>query len=158
MDTAEVFWSILEAGLCLLAVNLPSLWFYRHNLSPESMLASIRSAISLRSLRSNHSGALPSRKDNQSAHSASSQTKFASAETSEAYAMRDVEALDEVTALPGTIIVSSRIEQEETIVWEAEERRTAKSWNQVSCRAERDGTSEHILAQSRYPQKDSLDH
>ena len=118
MDTAEVYWSILEAGLCLLAVNLPSLWYYRHKLSPESVLASIRSAISLRSLRSNQSEALALRKDHQSTHSASSQTKFASMETSEAYVMRDIEAQeDEIAAPPpGTIIVSSRIQQEETMV------------------------------------------
>ncbi|CAF9914560.1 hypothetical protein IMSHALPRED_001943 [Imshaugia aleurites] len=53
-DTETVFWSNLECGLCLLAVNLPSLWAIVGKMStPASQLvASIRSAISLRSLGS----------------------------------------------------------------------------------------------------------
>ena len=54
-DTESVFWSSLEAGLSLLAVNLPSLWAYVNKASPESIIASIRSIISLRSLRSDGS-------------------------------------------------------------------------------------------------------
>ncbi|CAF9908320.1 MAG: hypothetical protein ALECFALPRED_004379 [Alectoria fallacina] len=50
-DTETVFWSILECGLCLLAVNLPSLSaMVGHVSSPASrLLASIRSALSLHS-------------------------------------------------------------------------------------------------------------
>ena len=54
-DTESVFWSNLEAGLSLLAVNLPSLWAYVNKASPESIIASIRSIITLHSLRSNGS-------------------------------------------------------------------------------------------------------
>jgi hypothetical protein len=53
-DTETIFWSNLEAGLSLLAVNLPSLWAIINKTSPERILASLRSIISLRSLRSNH--------------------------------------------------------------------------------------------------------
>ena len=51
-DKESVFCSKLEAGLSLLAVNLPSLWAYANKVSPERIVASIRSAILLRSLRS----------------------------------------------------------------------------------------------------------
>ena len=54
-DTESIFWSNLEAGLSLLAVNLPSLWAYVSKASPEGIIASIRSIISLHSLRSNGS-------------------------------------------------------------------------------------------------------
>ena len=64
-DTETVFWSNLEGGLCLLAVNLPSLWaIFGTVSSPASQLvASIRSALSLRSLGigSNHSSSSKSR-------------------------------------------------------------------------------------------------
>ena len=52
-DTESIFWSNLEAGLSLLAVNLPSLWAYVSKASPEGIIASIRSAISLHLLHSN---------------------------------------------------------------------------------------------------------
>ncbi|KAF6227646.1 hypothetical protein HO173_012086 [Letharia columbiana] len=53
-DTETVFWSNLEGGLSLLAVNLPSLWAIIGKMSsPASQLvASIRSALSLRSFGS----------------------------------------------------------------------------------------------------------
>ena len=54
-DTGGIFWSNLEAGLSLLAVNLPSLWAYVNKATPEGIIASIRSIISLHSLRSNGS-------------------------------------------------------------------------------------------------------
>ena len=54
-DTQQVYWSNLEIGICLLAVNLPSLWAYVTKISPEAVLNSIRSAVSLQSLGSNRS-------------------------------------------------------------------------------------------------------
>lgn len=50
-DTGTVFWSNLECGLCLLAVNLPSLSAIFGNTSfhISQLVASLRSAISLRS-------------------------------------------------------------------------------------------------------------
>lgn len=51
-DTDTVFWSNLEGGLSLLAVNLLSLWAIIGNMSSPApqWIASIRSALSLRSL------------------------------------------------------------------------------------------------------------
>ncbi|CAD6442820.1 b50132ee-9268-4965-8904-ec1ac1c8e270 [Sclerotinia trifoliorum] len=43
---------ILEAGLTIVAVNLPSLWYYLAGVSPERILRTVRSVISLRSIRS----------------------------------------------------------------------------------------------------------
>lgn len=53
-DTQTVFWSNLEGGLSLLAVNLPSLWplFSGRIASPLSgLVASTRSILSLHSIR-----------------------------------------------------------------------------------------------------------
>lgn len=52
-DAESVYWSNLEAGLGLLAVNLPTLWGYVRNVSVRSLVASVRSIISLDTLRSN---------------------------------------------------------------------------------------------------------
>ena len=56
--TETIFLSNLEAGLSLLAVNLPSLWAIFNNPFPERILASLRGMSlfeSLRSRRSSHS-------------------------------------------------------------------------------------------------------
>ncbi|MCJ1241669.1 hypothetical protein MMC14_009675 [Varicellaria rhodocarpa] len=50
-DTESVFWSNLEAGLSLLAINLPSLSAYFSDISSERIIASIRSLLLLTSLR-----------------------------------------------------------------------------------------------------------
>ena len=55
-NTTETFMWILEAGFALIAVNLPSLWWLRQKVQPEKVLASVRSLISLRSMRSSSSG------------------------------------------------------------------------------------------------------
>lgn len=55
-NTTETFMWILEAGFALIAVNLPSLWWFRHKIQPEKILVSVRSFISLRSMRSSSSG------------------------------------------------------------------------------------------------------
>ena len=54
-NTTQTFMWILEAGFALIAVNLPSLWWLRQKVQPEKVLASVRSAISLRSTRSDNS-------------------------------------------------------------------------------------------------------
>ena len=58
VDTEVIFWSNLEAGLCLVAVNLPSLKALKGDLSaPASdLVASLRSRLSLSSLRSPAAG------------------------------------------------------------------------------------------------------
>lgn len=52
VNTKAIYLSTLEAGLSLIAVNLPSLWFLRQKVSPESFLRSVRSMTSVRSDRS----------------------------------------------------------------------------------------------------------
>ena len=54
-NTTETFMWVLEAGFALIAVNLPSLWWLRHKIQPEKILVSVRSLISLRSLRESSS-------------------------------------------------------------------------------------------------------
>ena len=51
-NTTQTFMWILEAGFAFIAINLPSLWWLRHKVRPESVLASVRSAFALSSLRS----------------------------------------------------------------------------------------------------------
>ena len=55
-NTTQTFICILKAGFTLIAVNLPSLWWLRQKVQPEKVLASVRSAISLRLTRSDNSG------------------------------------------------------------------------------------------------------
>ncbi|KAF4628103.1 hypothetical protein G7Y89_g10045 [Cudoniella acicularis] len=52
-DTQAIWFSMLETGFTIIAVNLPSLWSMIAKLSPESIIRSVRSIISLRSLPSN---------------------------------------------------------------------------------------------------------
>ena len=55
MITGMMSWFQLEAFLGILAACLPTVRFLFKGLSPESVIDSIRSALSLHSLRSNHS-------------------------------------------------------------------------------------------------------
>jgi hypothetical protein len=52
VDTKAEFFTLLEVGMACIAVNLPSLWFLVSKVTPESVLRSIRSMISLASIRS----------------------------------------------------------------------------------------------------------
>ncbi|CAG8957410.1 hypothetical protein HYFRA_00011391 [Hymenoscyphus fraxineus] len=54
--TRAFFFTMLETGISLVAVNLPTLWFLSKSVTPEAILQSIRSVISLASLRSNREG------------------------------------------------------------------------------------------------------
>lgn len=49
---------MLEAGMSLIAVNLPSLWLFFTSLLPEKVVRSIRSVIALASLSSQRSNGL----------------------------------------------------------------------------------------------------
>jgi len=51
-DTQAIWFSMLETGFTLIAVNLPSLWSIVSKVSPESIVRSVRSILSLTSLRS----------------------------------------------------------------------------------------------------------
>jgi hypothetical protein len=55
-NTTETFMWVLEAGFALIAVNLPTLWWLRTRIPAERILSSMRSVISLQSLRSHGSG------------------------------------------------------------------------------------------------------
>lgn len=48
---------ILEAGFTIVAVNLPSLWYFTAGVSPDRVLRSIRSLASLHSGRSSYDSA-----------------------------------------------------------------------------------------------------
>lgn len=121
----RVFWSMLEAGVSLLAVNLPSLWAYRtHFPSPDSLIASIRSVISLRTFGSDHSrgsnsntrGMHPLSGDVQSQNSTSSKSQFVErfpGQNSETYAMYDVEGQKDASPPEGIIMVNSSVVQKE---------------------------------------------
>ncbi|PQE32244.1 plasma membrane Pth11 protein [Rutstroemia sp. NJR-2017a WRK4] len=52
INTRIGFFIILEAGLSCIAVNLPTLYFLTGKVSPEHVLRSVRSMLSLRSIRS----------------------------------------------------------------------------------------------------------
>ena len=46
-DTQVLFWSMLEGGLALIAVNLLSIWGLFTKVSPEAVLRSVRGMVSL---------------------------------------------------------------------------------------------------------------
>ena len=50
-STQLAYFNILEAGMVIIAVNLPSLWYYVNNVTPKSVLRSVRSFLSLGSQR-----------------------------------------------------------------------------------------------------------
>ena len=52
VNTKSLYLSILEVGLSCVAVNLPSLWFLARKVTPEDVLRSVRSIVSLQSFRS----------------------------------------------------------------------------------------------------------
>ena len=48
-NTTLLYFMLLEAGICLAAVSLPSLWYFISHTTPERVLRSLRSLVSLRS-------------------------------------------------------------------------------------------------------------
>lgn len=54
--TSAFFFTMLETGISLVAVNLPSLWLLFTSVTPEKVIRTIRSVLSLESLRSRGSG------------------------------------------------------------------------------------------------------
>ncbi|MCJ1432699.1 hypothetical protein MMC27_002056 [Xylographa pallens] len=69
VDTLTNYLSMLEAGMSLVAVNLPSLWLLLTTMIPEQVVQSVRSTLSLHSLR-------PSDPDVISAPAGSSTTRL----------------------------------------------------------------------------------
>jgi hypothetical protein len=55
-NTTQTFIWILEAGFALIAVNLPTLWWLKQKVQTDRVLDSMRSAMSLHSLRSSPKG------------------------------------------------------------------------------------------------------
>ena len=99
-----MYLTVMEAGLSCIAVNLPSLWFIFHKATPEGVLRSVRSMISLASIRSggsrdsrgksNHkSNNYPNMDQNESAASSSqSHLERPDAIPIETHALYDIEA------------------------------------------------------------------
>ncbi|KAI0484785.1 hypothetical protein GGR56DRAFT_615469 [Xylariaceae sp. FL0804] len=54
--TEAFYFTILEAGISLISVNLPTLWFLFTSVTPDTVVRSIRSMLSLPSIGSNRSG------------------------------------------------------------------------------------------------------
>ncbi|KAB8300847.1 hypothetical protein EYC80_002775 [Monilinia laxa] len=54
-NTKSIFLSLLEVGLSCIAVNLPSLYYLSNKVTPENILRSVRSIVSLRSVGSRSS-------------------------------------------------------------------------------------------------------
>lgn len=120
INTKAIYLSVLETGLSLIAVNLPSLWFLFSKVSPESVLRSVRSMISLGSDRSaaSHHGrggaaqSYPSSLAKKQSNSNSSQSHFAhpDAQCVQSYAMHDLEHKEHGPKTPtGGIRVTDRI-------------------------------------------------
>ena len=59
-NTTAMYFCVLETGLSLIAVNLPTLFFLRKHANPSKVMRSIRSAVSLRSNDSEKSSRRPS--------------------------------------------------------------------------------------------------
>ncbi|APA10337.1 hypothetical protein sscle_06g051070 [Sclerotinia sclerotiorum 1980 UF-70] len=100
----------IGSGLTIIAVNLPSLWYYLAGVNPEHVLRTVRSVISLRSIRSgsqsssksandfeNKSGTGSGSKREQSldTNSSSSYLTYSKGKTVEAYTMVDMAAQPE---------------------------------------------------------------
>ena len=121
VNTKAIYLSVLEAGLSLIAVNLPSLWFLFTNVKPEHVLRSVRSMMSLRSTRSTTSSrtmrgvqSLPSSLEGKRSHSSSSQSDLAYPEGNsvQTYATCEVRYEDHGPPMPlGKIQVTDRIDQ-----------------------------------------------
>jgi hypothetical protein len=99
--TKGLYFSMLEAGMSLVAVNLPSLWFLFSQRALASPLRSIRSALSLRSFASSKRSDHASRsvtpratKDSFSASSSSHLTHDADGDAHESFNMRDQGVFD----------------------------------------------------------------
>ena len=110
-DTQLLFWSMLEGGLALIAVNLPSIWGLFTKISPEAVLRSVRSAVSLGSRGSGDS------KNSRSSHE-NIVHKDGREYGAEAYAMHDMDMANhnQQQPLPESIVVSNSITQTDSMV------------------------------------------
>ena len=113
-NTWRIYFSVLEAGLGLIAVNLPSLWCLFSKIKPENIRRSIRN---LMSLRSGRSAAFQSSLGEAPGLPSPSQAYLARPEDQsiETYAMHETEDAKPSQQLPAARIqITNRIYQTET--------------------------------------------
>lgn len=122
-DTEILFWSMLEGGLALIAVNLPSIWGLFTKISPEAVLRSVRSVVSLGSRGSGDSkNTRTPYKQSKLSPSTSSHAnivyKDGKEHGAEAYAMHDLDMANhnQQPPLPESIVVSNSITQTNSMV------------------------------------------
>ena len=120
VNTKQLYWTVLENGLSLIAVNLPSLWCLVNKVQLESVLRSVRSMLSLHSSKSATSIGrprshvrLPSLSKQESpTDSSQSHTAYLEAQSTETYALRGIKEADFEDRMPrGGIQVTDRISQ-----------------------------------------------
>ena len=124
VNTKAIYLSVLEVGLSLIAVNLPSLWFLFSKISkPQSFLGSVRSMASLCSYRSRGSSGRVNTRNrehslykNQNTTTTSEQSRLATDNANdklvEAYAMHRKDEESPPPPLPeGKISVTDRVHQ-----------------------------------------------
>ena len=121
--TTLLYWGMLEAGISLVATNLPSLHFLVTKKSLRSFAASIRSAVSLNSLQSHQSRNRPEKRSPyskmQTNGSTASDIPVVGMERRDgkdsggvnAFAMDDLEHAAEVTT-PQVVHITSEMRQE----------------------------------------------
>lgn len=93
LNTEPIYYTTLECGLSLIAVNLPSLWYLFSNTVPDYILQSVRSIMSLRSEPSaGHGSTQPSQLKGRS-NSSSSRSHILATDTPhiETHALRDLD-------------------------------------------------------------------
>ncbi|TGO14436.1 hypothetical protein BTUL_0053g00350 [Botrytis tulipae] len=113
-NTKSIYLSILEVGLSCVAVNLPTLYYLSHKVTPENVLRSVRSIISLRSIGSQNSKGYQkskSSKDNQSVESPSlSNLRPDDVMAIETHAMYDLESTGQVS-VPNDVHATKTLSQ-----------------------------------------------
>lgn len=62
--TLVFFYTLLELGVSLIAINLPSLWFFVPSISPDRIIRSISSKLSFSSLRDGGEKGIKKRRSN----------------------------------------------------------------------------------------------
>lgn len=120
VETKAIYLSVLETGLSCIAVNLPSLWFLRTKVKPESVLRSVRSMISLRSIRSAGTqeesrgiDPYPWREGKKGSEASSSQSHLTHPEgiPIETHAIYDIEARAGKPSFPNNVQVTKTLSQ-----------------------------------------------
>lgn len=95
-NTTAIYFCVLETGLSLIAVNLPTLFFLRKHANPKKVLRSIRSVVSLRSTESGKGSGRPSVSIKSPKHS----TEDSRASTSVKSFVPDTDWRGEVHSMP----------------------------------------------------------